>query len=90
MDKEVVVHVHNGILLSCKKEHVQVSSNEVDKPKAYYTEWSQKEKDKYHILIYMEYRKIVLMILFVGQQEWHKEQTFGHSGRRKGWDDLRE
>ena len=52
MDKEVVVHVHNGILLSCKKEHVQVSSNEVDKPKAYYTEWSQKEKDKYHINIY--------------------------------------
>ena len=27
MDKEVVVHIHNGILLSYKKEHIWVSSN---------------------------------------------------------------
>ena len=38
MDKEVVVHIHNGILLSCKKEQVQVSSNEVDEPRAFNTE----------------------------------------------------
>ena len=37
MNKEVVVHVHNGIFLSYKKECIWVSSNEVDKPKAYYT-----------------------------------------------------
>ena len=30
MDKEVVVHIHNGILLNYKKEHIWVSSNEVD------------------------------------------------------------
>ena len=30
MEKEVVVHIHNGILLSYKKEHIWVSSNEVD------------------------------------------------------------
>ena len=30
MDKEVVVYIHNGILLSYKKEHIWVSSNEVD------------------------------------------------------------
>ena len=30
MDKEIVVHVHNGILLSYKKESILVSSNEVD------------------------------------------------------------
>ena len=29
MDKEAVVHIHNGILLSHKKEHIWVSSNEV-------------------------------------------------------------
>ena len=38
MDKEVVVHIHNGILLNCKKECILVSSNEVDEPRAYYTE----------------------------------------------------
>ena len=38
MDKEVVVHIHNGILLSHKKEHFQLTSNKVDEPRAYYTE----------------------------------------------------
>ena len=37
MDKEVVVHIHNGMLLSYKKEGIQVSSNAVDKTGAYYT-----------------------------------------------------
>ena len=46
MDKEVVVHVHNEILLSHKKEHIWVSSNEVDKSRAYYTEWSKPERGK--------------------------------------------
>ena len=44
MDKEVVVHKHSGILLSYKKEHIWVSSNEVDEPEAYYTEWGKSER----------------------------------------------
>ena len=38
MNKEGVVHIHNGILLSYKKEHISVSSDEVDETRAYYTE----------------------------------------------------
>ena len=38
MDEEVVVHIRNGILLSHKRGCIWVSSNEVDEPKAYYTE----------------------------------------------------
>ena len=40
----------------------------------------------------MESRKMVLMILGAGQQRrhGHKEQTSGHSGKRRGGDDLRE
>ena len=40
----------------------------------------------------MEFRKMVMMTLYVRQQEKHrdKEQTFGLCGRRQGWDDLRE
>ena len=45
MDKEVVVHIHNGILLSYKKECIWICSNEVDKPRAYYTEWSKSERE---------------------------------------------
>ena len=46
MDKEVVEHMQNGILLSHKKEGLWVSSNEVDEPTAYYTEWSQSETER--------------------------------------------
>jgi len=54
MDKEVVVHIHNGILLSYKKEHIWVSSNEVDELEPIIqSEVSQKEKDKCYILMYI-------------------------------------
>ena len=46
MDKEAVKYIYNQILLSHKKEHIWVNSNEVDEPKAYFTEWSQLEKEK--------------------------------------------
>ena len=52
MDKEAVVHICNGILLNLKKEHIWVSSNEVDEP-IIQSEVSQKEKDKYHILTHI-------------------------------------
>ena len=45
-DKEAVVHIYTGILLSHKKEHIWVSSNEVVEPRAYYTEWSKSEREK--------------------------------------------
>ena len=46
MDKEVVVHIHNAILLSHKKEHIRVSSDEVDEPRTYYTVWSESERER--------------------------------------------
>ena len=46
MNKEVVVHIHNGILLSHKKEHIWVSSDEVDEPRTYKTEWTESEREK--------------------------------------------
>ena len=45
-DKEVVVHIHNGIWLNYKKEHILVSSNEVDEHRTYYTEWSKSERER--------------------------------------------
>ena len=45
MDKEVVVHILNGILLSYKKEHIWVSSNEMDETGVYYTKWSKSERE---------------------------------------------
>ena len=45
MDKGVVVHIYNGILLSYKKECIWVSSNEMDETGTYYTEWSRSERE---------------------------------------------
>ena len=46
MDRELVVHTYNAILLSHKKECIWVSSNEVDEPRTYYTEWTKSEREK--------------------------------------------
>jgi len=50
MDKEDMVHIYKRILLSHKKEQIWVSGSEVDEPRACYTEWNQKDKNKYCIL----------------------------------------
>ena len=57
------------------------------------SEVSQKEEHQYSILTHIYgIRKMVTMTLYVRQQKRHrcKEETFGHCGRRRGWDDLRE
>ena len=46
MDKEAVVHIHNGILLSYKKEYIWVCSNEMDEPRTYYTKWRKSETER--------------------------------------------
>ena len=97
MDKDVL-HIHNRMLLSCKNEHIWVDSNEVNKPRAYYTKWSKSERERQilyintYIYIYMESRKTVLMNLFAGQQlkGRHREQTSVHNEGERRWDDLRE
>ena len=51
MDKEAVVHMHSGIVLSHKKEWIWVTSSEVDEP-VIQNEVSQKKKNKYYILMH--------------------------------------
>ena len=93
VDKEVVVHIYNEILLSHKKEWIWVSSRELDEPRACYTEWSKSKGEKYHIsmCIHMESRKRVLMNLFAWQQRRgrHKEQTCRCRSGRRRWGKLR-
>ena len=51
MDKEVVVHMHNGILLSQKRNTFEsVLKRWVNLELIMQSEVSQKEKDLYHIL----------------------------------------
>ena len=53
VDKEVVVHIYNGIILSHKKEWIWVGWTETEEPRACYTEWSKSEKYIYHILMHI-------------------------------------
>ena len=46
VDEEVVVRLHNGILLRYKHECIWVSSNEVDEPRAYYKELNKSERER--------------------------------------------
>ena len=47
MDKEDVVHIYNGILLSHKKEWNNVIGSNMDGPREIHTEWRKSEKEKY-------------------------------------------
>ena len=44
MHKKAVVHIHNGVLLSRKKEYIWISSDEMDETGADYTEWIKPER----------------------------------------------
>ena len=52
------------------------------------SEVSQTEKDKYHIILYVESKKMVQMNLFTKQKQSHKcrKQTYGYQ-RGKGRSD---
>ena len=54
MDKDVAQR-HSEILLSYRKECIWVSSNEVDEPGAYDTEWSESEKERQIPYINVQY-----------------------------------
>ena len=57
------------------------------------SEVSQKDKDKYSILMHnMEFKKMVMITLYAKQKKRHRctEQTLELYGRRRGWDVLRE
>ena len=68
MDKEVVVHIYNEILLGHEKEWIWVSC-EVDEPWPCYTEWSKSEREKQMLYINAHVsRKMVYMNLPEGQE----------------------
>ena len=45
MDKEDVVHIYNGILLSHQKEWNSVICGNMDESRDCYTEWSKSDRD---------------------------------------------
>ena len=89
-----MVHIQNGILAIKKNSFESVLMRWMKLEPIIHNEVSQKDKHQYSILtyIYMEFRKMVTIILYAKQKKRHRwiEQTFGLYERRQGWDDLRE
>ena len=52
MDKEGVVHMYNGILLSHEKEWNNAICSHMDEAGDYHTIWSKSGKDKYHRILF--------------------------------------
>ena len=46
VDKEDVVHIYNGILLTHKKEWNWVICRDVDGPRDYHTKWSKSDRER--------------------------------------------
>ena len=84
MDKEVVVHVHNGISAIKRNTFESVLMKWMKLKSIIQSEISKKEKEKYCVLTYIEFRKMVMTILYARQQKRHRciEQSFGLCGRR--------
>ena len=73
MDKEDVVHIYNGILLSHKKEWNNAICSNMDAPQDYHTKWSKSEKANiiwYHL--YVESKKMIQMNLITKQKQTHR------------------
>ena len=55
IDKEDLVYIHNGILLSHKNDWNNAICNNMDGPRDYHTKWSKSEKERQIVydIIYM-------------------------------------
>ena len=53
MDKEDVVHLYNGILISHIKEWNNAICSNKEGPRDHHTKGSKREKDKYHVISFI-------------------------------------
>ena len=90
-----MVHIHKGILCGYKKEHISVSSKEVDETGAYYTEWSKSERET--PILYITYIENLERWQWWSYMQGPKRDTDVKNrlldwlcGRRQGWGVLRE
>ena len=84
MDKEDVVHIHNGILLAHNKEWNNVICSNIDDTKDYHTKWNKSERERQipYAISYMWNLKHGPMNLSTKQKQIHRhrEQTCSCQG----------
>ena len=89
MDTESVVHIYDRMLLSSKKEHIWVSPNEVDEPRAYCTEWSKSERETQilytHACVWTAVRWCWSTVCRAAVETQTQRTVSGHSVGGRGW-----
>ena len=82
MDKEDVVRVYNGILLSHKKEQNNTICNNMDGPRYCHTEWSKSEKEISFDITYLWNLKKWYRWAYLQNRNSHRcrKQTYGYQG----------
>ena len=93
MDKEDVVHIQNGILLSHKKElNWSFAEKWLDQKSVIQSEVSQKTKSKYHVITHIRgnQKNGIDDIIWKAEIETQTQRTNVWAGRgeRGGWDEL--
>ena len=58
MDREDVVSLYSGILVSRKQEWNHANCSNIDGPRNYHIKWSKPDKDKWYYL-YVESKKMI-------------------------------
>ena len=84
MDKEDVIRIQNGILLSHKIGQNNAIGSNMDATWDYHTKWSKSKEDIYHmILLVCEDSNTSQMNLSSKQKQTHRhrEQIYGCQGR---------
>ena len=83
MDKEDVVHIYNGILLSHRKEWNNAICSNMGEPRDYRTKRSKSDRETqislwYHL--YVESKTMIQMNLFIRHKRTHRlrKQTYGY------------
>ena len=92
-DKEDVVHIYNGILLSHIKEWKNAICSDMEGHRDCHTEWSKSDRERqisYDITYMWNLKKMVQVNLFTKQKLSHRyrKQTYGYQGGKGGRDNL--
>ena len=92
MNKEDVVHIYNGIVLSHKKEWNNAICSNMDAPRDYHTKWNKSERERqisYAITYMWNLKYGTNEPIYKTKTDSHREQTCGcQGGGERGRDGL--
>ena len=74
MDKEDIVQIYNGILLSSKEERNNATGSNMEGPRDYHTKCSKSEKRNTTHHLYVDSKKMIQMNLATKQKQTCKHR----------------